>query len=166
MTTPQHIPYATATPWAYQQPQRDVDHLNMLSIFHFVVAGFALMGTCFVPVHYLFLKAAFSALPTTQTATGQTFSPASFLSIFIYFYVGIGALFLAVTVLNLLSGLWLRRQRHRAFSFVVAAIDCLQVPFGTVLGVFTIIVLARESVAALYATQRHHRAGVPSLEAP
>ena len=36
------------------------------------------------------------------------------------------------------------------FSLVVAALDCMGFPFATVLGVFTFIVLLRDSVAELY----------------
>jgi hypothetical protein len=34
---------------------------------------------------------------------------------------------------------------------VMACIECLFIPFGTILGVLTIVVLARESVRALFA---------------
>ena len=51
---------------------------------------------------------------------------------------------------NLLSGLYLRARKYRMFSIIVAALNCLQIPFGTVLGVFTIVVLVRESVRELY----------------
>jgi hypothetical protein len=37
--------------------------------------------------------------------------------------------------------------------FVVAAIECIFMPFGTVLGVFTIIVLSRPSVKALFQSE-------------
>jgi len=37
------------------------------------------------------------------------------------------------------------------FCFVVACIECLFMPFGTVLGAFTIIVLMRPSVKNLFA---------------
>jgi hypothetical protein len=33
---------------------------------------------------------------------------------------------------------------------VVAGINCLHIPLGTVLGIFTIVVLCRESVRELY----------------
>jgi hypothetical protein len=33
---------------------------------------------------------------------------------------------------------------------VIAGINCLSFPFGTALGIFTLIVLSRESVQALY----------------
>jgi hypothetical protein len=55
---------------------------------------------------------------------------------------------------NLLSGLFLRARRHRTFSMVVAAINCLHIPIGTALGVFTFIVLGRESVRKLYRPSR------------
>ena len=39
--------------------------------------------------------------------------------------------------------------RHRTFSRVVAGLNCLHIPLGTVLGIFTSIVLGRESVGQL-----------------
>jgi hypothetical protein len=54
------------------------------------------------------------------------------------------------SVCNLLSGLWIRARRNRVFSLVVAGINCFQVPLGTALGIFTIIVLMRDSVRELY----------------
>jgi hypothetical protein len=33
---------------------------------------------------------------------------------------------------------------------VVAAVSCLMVPFGTVLGIFTIVILSRDSVKRLF----------------
>lgn len=49
-----------------------------------------------------------------------------------------------------ISGRCLARRRNRLFSFVMAAFLCMFMPFGTVLGIFTIIVLSRESVKRLY----------------
>lgn len=37
------------------------------------------------------------------------------------------------------------------YCLVMAGIECMFMPFGTVLGVFTIIVLMRESVQKLFA---------------
>jgi len=36
------------------------------------------------------------------------------------------------------------------FSLIIAGINCVQFPFGTVLGVFTFVVLLRDSVRELY----------------
>ena len=39
------------------------------------------------------------------------------------------------------------------YCFVVAAIECILIPFGTVLGVFTIIALSRPSVKVLFESE-------------
>jgi len=61
-----------------------------------------------------------------------------------------GAIFLFGMLLNVLSAVFLWQRRRRVFSFVVGGLNCLQIPFGTALGVFTIIVLSRDSVRELY----------------
>ena len=48
------------------------------------------------------------------------------------------------------SGLAESRRKHYTFCFVMACVECLSVPFGTVLGVFTILVLNRASVKELF----------------
>jgi len=48
------------------------------------------------------------------------------------------------------AGRSLSRRKHYWFAFVVGCIECIFVPFGTILGVFTIIVLSRESVKTLF----------------
>lgn len=52
--------------------------------------------------------------------------------------------------LTLIAGRCIARRRHWTFCFVWACVQCISVPFGTVLGVFTILVLNRASVKALF----------------
>ncbi len=77
-------------------------------------------------------------------------------ALFGYFFIVIGVTFSllgwACAVCTLISGRYLAKRRKRMFSFVMAAILCMFFPFGTALGVFTIIVLSRESVQRLYET--------------
>ena len=49
-----------------------------------------------------------------------------------------------------LVGRGLAQRKRYMFCLVVACVECLFMPFGTVLGVFTIIVLSRDSVKALF----------------
>lgn len=58
---------------------------------------------------------------------------------------------LALHSLNVLSGFFLLQKRNRLFSLIIGGLNCLQIPFGTALGVFTILVLSRDSVRQLYA---------------
>ena len=62
-------------------------------------------------------------------------------------------------LLLLYAGLTLRRRRHRTFLLVMAALNCMAVPYGTLLGIFTFIVLNRPSAKALFA-------GLPAIPPP
>jgi hypothetical protein len=53
-------------------------------------------------------------------------------------------------VLVLVAGSFIARRTHYTFCFVAACVECLFMPFGTVLGVFTILVLNRQSVKGLF----------------
>lgn len=127
----------------------DGDHLNLLSIFHFVGAGLALLGILFLAVHYSMFHF-FFANPGFWENQKQKPPPAEFFAVFRWFYALFGAWFLGSGILNLLSGLFLRARKHWTFSLVVASINCLHIPLGTILGVFTIVVLIRPSTRELY----------------
>lgn len=60
---------------------------------------------------------------------------------------------LGLSACILISGHRLSRRKNYWFCFVLACIECVFFPFGTVLGVFTIVVLSRESVKALFQTK-------------
>jgi peptidoglycan biosynthesis protein MviN/MurJ (putative lipid II flippase) len=136
-------------PLLRDQRKMDENHLDILSIFHFVGAGLALLGILFLPAHYAMMHAVF-ANPKFWEDQRQTPPPAELFAIFKWFYLVFGAWFLASAVLNLFSGFCLRARKHRTFSLVVGGVNCLHVPLGTVLGVFTIVVLIRDSVRELY----------------
>lgn len=128
----------------------DDEHLKMLSIFHFVIAGLALFGLLFLCLHFLIMSTIFTN-PHIWATRGNSGPPPEFFKIFLgFFYLIFGGITAAAGVLNLLSAIFIRRRKHRAFSLVVAGLNCLQIPFGTILGVFTIIVLSRLSVRGKY----------------
>ena len=80
----------------------------------------------------------------------QTMPSKAFLDAFIWFYLFMGVLLLTGLVLNVLSGVFLWQKRHRMFSLTIGGLNCLLIPFGTALGVFTILVLSRDRVRELY----------------
>jgi hypothetical protein len=135
------------------QQKRDREHLKLLSIFHFVVAGLALAVMGFLCVHYLIMHTVLSNPDMWKSQKGAFPPPKAFLDAFVWFYVFMGVILLAGLVLNVLSGLFLWQKRHRVFSLVIGGLNCLQIPFGTALGVFTIIVLGRESVRGMYSDE-------------
>ena len=93
--------------------------------------------------------------------------PAELFTIMKWFYLVMGVWFVASGILNVISGFYLRARKGRTFSLVVAGFNCLHIPAGTVLGVFTTIVLLRDSVRELYGPcGRPPGGGPPPSKAP
>lgn len=144
----------TSSPFGPLQDQRDTDHLNLLSIFHFITAGLSTLGFGFLILHYLIMSTVMSGAIGNMPNSGPP-PPAEIMTIMKVFYVILGTVLGLAILVNVLSGVFLRQRKHRVFSIIVASINCLQIPLGTTLGVFTLIVLLRESVR-----QSYERAGV------
>lgn len=147
MNEPPLIP--PMAPLPRNQRNVDEDHLNLLAIFHFVVAAMTLLGILFLIAHFMIAHFVFSNPDLWKDQKGGP-PPEAIFGILIIFYIIGGAFMLVIGILNLMSGLFLRERKNRTFSLVVAGIDCLQFPFGTILGVFTFVVLFRESVRVIY----------------
>jgi hypothetical protein len=122
----------------------DQEHLRLLSIFHYIVAGIIGLFACFPIVHLVLgIAIVTGRLPTRPNQEGVP--PA------------VGWLFIVLAGLMIVAG-WalvaalvvagrsLARHTNYMLCLVVAAIECSFIPFGTVLGVLTIIVLLRPSV--------------------
>lgn len=128
-------------------PSQDAIHLDLLGIFHYIVAGLSALFS-FFPVLHLVLGIAM--------ITGQMHKPGEpDPALFGWFFIAIAvfAIVLGLTFSALLaySGRCLRQRRRHTFCLVLAAISCLFMPFGTVLGIFTLIVLSKPSARALFA---------------
>ena len=59
-----------------------------------------------------------------------------------------------IAVCIIIAGSNLAKRKHYTFCLVIAAISCMFMPLGTVLGIFTIIVLMRPSVKELFAANK------------
>jgi len=134
--------------------RRDREHVKLLAIFHFVVGGLALVGVAFLCVHYFIMHTVFSNPEMWKGQNNAAPPPKVFLDAFIWFYVFMGASLVIGMVLNLLSAVFLWQKRHQVFSIIIGGLNCLQIPFGTTLGVITIMVLSRDSVRELYSSNR------------
>ena len=130
---------------------KDEEHLRLLSIFHYIVGGLAGLFALF-PVIHLVIGLVFILAPEVFESKGET-PPALVGWLFVIFA---GMFIITGWVLAgfiITAGRFLARRRHRLFCLVIAGIECAFMPFGTVLGVFTIIVLMRESVKELFSKE-------------
>jgi len=129
---------------------RDEEHLRLLSIFHYVVSGFAALFALF-PIFHLIFGLFMIFAPAKFAGRGQEQAPLALLGwffvIFAVAFITIGWTFAAFVFV---AGRFLARRRHYTFCLVMAAIECIFMPFGTVLGVFTLVVLLREPVKQLF----------------
>jgi len=130
--------------------KQDEEHLRLLSIFHYVVAGLAALFALF-PIFHLIFGIFMILAPQKFGGHGQEQPPLALMG---WFFVIFASMFITlgwtVAALILTTGRFLARRRHYTFCLVMAGMECLFMPFGTVLGVFTILVLVRESVKQLF----------------
>ena len=124
------------------------EQLRLLSIFHYVLAGLSGLFSL-LPLIYIALGLAIVTGKLPSNAKGPPMPDA-----FGWLFVGVGTLMMLMgityTVLLAIAGRCLARARHWTFCVVMAAISCAFFPFGTVLGVFTIIALAKPETKALF----------------
>ena len=129
--------------------QKDKDHIKILSIFHYVICGFSLFGILFLVLHYMI----FHTVLTNDEMLNESSDAESlkgFFAIFVWVYLLMGLFILIFAVMNFLSARFMTQRKNRLFSLITAGMNCIQFPFGTTLGVFTIIVLLRDSVVQTY----------------
>ena len=124
----------------------DKQNLKLLSIFHYIVGAMAALFSCFPLIHIGIGVAILCGAFVGKDA------PPKFLGLFFIIIPGIMMLcgwMLAVCIL--IAGSKLARYRARTFCLVIAGLECIFMPFGTVLGVFTIVILMKDSVKELFA---------------
>jgi len=131
--------------------QQDEDHLRLLSIFHYVVGGLAALFACF-PVFHLVMGIVFIIL-SGRPADGEPV-PALFGWLFVFIAGSIMLAGWALAACIITAGRFLAARRHYLFCLVMAGVECLFMPFGTVLGAFTIVVLSRPGVKKMFPTGR------------
>jgi hypothetical protein len=125
--------------------------LELLTIGHYLLAGFAALLACVPGMHLIlvgvvrlggFAKTAGPAVgPIPKELNTSPMLAAAAVAVLI----GWG-----LAGLILLAGRRLHGRRGYTFCLVVAAIECIFMPFGTVLGVLTLCTLNRPEVRRLF----------------
>lgn len=126
--------------------KEDEQYLKLLSVFHYVVGGLAACFAC-IPLIHLSIGIAMlvGAIDDAPEFVG------ALLVLIAMFAMLIGW---TLAVFIIIAGRCLAKRKRYMFCLVMAAISCIFMPFGTVLGVFTIIVLMRPSVKELFAVNK------------
>lgn len=134
---------------------KDLEQLKWLSVGFYIHAGLTALVAC-LPIIHLVIGI---MMITGQIDGGANPPPPAFG----WFFVAFASLFIlggwAFAIASFLAGRFIKQQKKYTFIFVMAIISCMFAPVGTVLGVFTIIVLIRDSVKALFEGQGFQQFG-------
>ena len=153
-----------------QQAFVDEEHLRLLALGYYISAAitafFSMIG-----LFYAFTGAAIGlALSKAATeAAAQPNEPSPQLLGWIFGAIGVGLFFamIAMAALKFYAGRCLKQRKSRTFCMIIAAFSCLEIPYGTILGIFTFMVLERPSVARLFGVNRLASSNLrPSLAPP
>ena len=147
-----------------QQVNQDFEHLRLLSIFYYIAAGLTLFPMLY-GLFYIIMGIFFGAAMMSVDAPHRPGDPSPevvgglFGGVFALIGFIIAAVSLTIGILLLKAGRNLSNHRSYTFCLVVAGISCLFMPLGTILGIFTIITLTRESVKAIFNGQNYQQFG-------
>lgn len=122
-------------------------HIRILAVFYIV---FSIVGILFgLVVYALFAIAAF--FPVVLESFQNLFGDSGFLLIHLI-GLGLASIILVVEVPSLLCGLGLLKHSAwaRTFGIILGIFKLLQVPFGTLLGIYSLWVLFHHETVALF----------------
>lgn len=127
---------------------KDLEHLKILSICFYVYAGMNAFFSIF-PLIYVGMGVLFMSIEFPQDGKNEL-SPALMGGIFAGFGLLGFIICFALAVGMFFAGKFIKQRRNYTFCLVLAGISCMFVPIGTLLGVFTFVVLMRDSVKSLF----------------
>jgi hypothetical protein len=138
-----------------RQVNQDVEHLRILSIFYYVFAGFWVIPFLY-GIFYTVIGLVFGGIFMSIDAPVKPGEPKPEVvggligGMFALIGLGISALSAAVAFVLYKTGRNLAGHNAYTFCVVIAVITCFMFPFGTALGVFSLVVLTRDSVKGLF----------------
>ena len=123
----------------------DTEHLRLLRIGYFISGG---QTAFFVPFGLMYAGMGFLS---PRRAAGSGPPPPAMVTWVFGVFGSLFAGFAAVgATLKFLTAIRLKERRSRTLCLITAALSCLELPYGTALGVMTFIVLGRPSVRARF----------------
>jgi hypothetical protein len=133
----------------------DNEHLNLLSLFHYISGGITIAFALFFGLYFIFIFYIVSLAKFQDEVSPQLNEamPEAFFSILLTIFVIIFILGVLFGIGQIVSGRLFKRRHMRWFSLTIGIINLLNFPYGTILGIFTIIVIERESVKQQYLEQ-------------
>lgn len=125
----------------------DEQHLNILAICHYALAATSAFAGC-IPLIHVSIGI---AMLTGGLDGGRNPPPREVGIMFVAVGGSISIFVWTVALLKAFAGRSLSKHKRYGYCYAIACLECLQMPMGTALGIFTIVVLNRPSVKAMFA---------------
>jgi hypothetical protein len=135
--------------------------LKLLSIGYFIQGGLGILSGLLSLGYLGVLGFVFSTVQNNPQFDPQNRIPQEFLYMMQAILVTVVLAMMAGGISMVYCGLALRKHQSRTFILVTAAANCLAIPYGTVLGVFTFLVLRRAAAKEMF-TQTPRASGLVS----
>jgi hypothetical protein len=129
---------------------KDEEHLRHLALGHSVVAGITALFSC-MPLIHVAVGIGMLVAPDSMFKDSKGGHPPPFMGLL--FAVMGGAFVVAgwsIAGMIFYAGRCIRARKKLTLCLIVAGVSCLFMPFGTVLGVASFIVLSRPSIKARF----------------
>ncbi|MEI8123496.1 MAG: hypothetical protein WCI20_15850 [bacterium] len=126
----------------------DIKHVELLSLFHYIVGGITAFFSCIPFIH---VAIGLAMLSGKMFREGHGAPPPAFIG---WLFIIMGSVFIvlgwSMAICIIIAGRQLKRHRNRMFCMVVAGLECMFMPFGTILGVFTLIALNKDTIKEMF----------------
>jgi hypothetical protein len=154
---PGQVYYQDPRELAAIQWRQDNEHLQLLAILYYVMGGFATLGAC-IPLVYFGIGVAFvgGAAAASENAEASA-GMAAFGGFILVIAMIVFAVIFVQALCLFLTGRFLSTASGYMFCFINACLLCMHAPIGTALGIFTIVVLSRETVKQRFEMNRYYR---------
>jgi len=165
----------TPPPFNLERQIIATDRLWLLSVAYYISGAIGAAFVSFLLIHFFLLLglsfipssqwnapaptpasaqyAAPSPIPTASPAPKNNQGPPAIM--FRTFAAIVGLIILCgwtLGALTIYAGHCIKRRKHRLFIYIMAAINCIWVPYGTVLGIATILLFQWPEVRAEFKT--------------
>ena len=128
-------------------------YLKLLAIFHYIHSGVAAVGILFYGLFQMVILGLASMI-TINAFHNYTFLTATVLSTLGWtaaLLLGLGFLVnISMVVALVFAGRFMQQRKHFMFCLVIAGIESVIFPVGTMLGIFTLITLTRPQIQSLF----------------
>jgi hypothetical protein len=135
------------------QAALDAEHLRLLEIAYYIAGGVTAFFSCFFILHFtMFLVLGLNPQFFKNGISHNSNPPPA--GLFLGMAGVIGALMVLGWIfgaLQIYAGRCLRKRRHRTFVLIVAGLETCFIPWGTAIGVWTILILQRATVRSCFA---------------